>query len=143
GHSAYVLDEIVGNLNLSYHLTNCMTHQYVAHPHILQRVQQLVKHRGCAAVDMTIGRFRSYRAWRRTIGLEFADRLFVRLHGFLPARMNRHDVTSTAPPSRRQADAAVSLGRVNRKAADGKWRGERYAEPSTRRAGGARRSRPP
>jgi len=37
----------------------------------------------------------------------------------------------------------VSLGRVNRKAADGKWRGERYAEPSTVRAGGARRSRPP
>src|SRR5439155_1327223 len=109
----------------------------------LQRVQQLVKVRGCAAVDRTIGRFRSYRAWRRTIGLEFADRLFVRLHGFLPARMNRHDVTSAAPPSRRQADAAVSLGRVNRKAADGKWRGERYAEPSTVRAGGARRSRPP
>src|SRR5262249_42000832 len=110
------------------------------HTHRLQRVQKIVKLRGCAAVD--IGRFRGRGGWRRAIGLEFADRLFVRLHGFLPARLDRHDVTSGASPLRQYADAAVVFRRVSRKAADGKRRSARYASASTVRAGPASASRP-
>src|SRR5262245_11763316 len=131
--------ERVGDLAQETDLAARQANREVTHTHRLQRVQKIVKLRGCAAVD--IGRFRGRGAWRRTIGLEFADRLFVRLHGFLPARMNRHDVTSAATPSRRY-DAVVILGRVSRKAADGKRRSERYASASAVRAGPASASRP-
>ncbi len=55
----------------------------VAHAHGLQRIQEIVQLGRCAAIDAAIGHFSRHRARRWTIGLEFANRLIVRLHSLL------------------------------------------------------------